>query len=499
MALSGSEMPGGSAALKPRGIFVDNRWAPCASGEAIEVLAPATGQVIGRIAAGDEADVDLAVAAARHAFELGDWSRLSATERGRLLTRLSGLILDHAQELADIECADTGRPRAQGVADMTALARYFEYYGGAADKLHGETIPYLNGFFAATEREPLGVTGHIIPWNYPAQMFGRTLAPALAVGNATVVKPAEDACLSILRIAELTVLAGFPPGAINIVPGRGEQAGAALSRHRGIDFIAFTGSPQVGTLVQIEAARNHIGCTMELGGKSPHLVFADADLDQAAPAIVRGIVQNAGQTCSAGSRVLIEARVYDAFIERLAAEFALLVAGPPEAGCDLGPVISAKQQQRVEEYMRQAEADGIAVAAQSPLHPDADPRGFFVKPTLYGRVPADNRLAVEEVFGPILAAMPFDDEAHAVRLANGTPYGLMAGVWTRDGARALRAARAIRAGQVYVNGFAAGGGVELPFGGMKKSGHGREKGFEALYDYSTLKTIILKHGTDEGL
>jgi aldehyde dehydrogenase (NAD+) len=396
--------------------------------------------------------------------------------------------------LADLESRDVGKPLRQAKADVQALARYCEFYGGAADKLHGETIPYQDGFLVSTIREPHGVTAHIIPWNYPAQMFGRTVAPALAVGNATIVKPAEDACLSVLRIADLIVEAGFPPGAVNIVPGTGAEAGAALSRHPGIDFISFTGSPEVGTLIQIEAARNHIGCTLELGGKSPHVVFADAVFDEAVPAIVRGIVQNAGQTCSAGSRVLVEAKCYDDFVGRLADQFRRLTAGAPEQNCDLGPVINARQKARIERYMENAQADGIALIATGTVSEQASKHGFFVPPTIWGPVPEDHPLAREEVFGPLLAVLPFDGERDAIRLANATPYGLMAGVWTSDVGRAFRVAKSIRAGQVYMNGFAAGGGIELPFGGMKKSGHGREKGFAALHDYSTLKTLILKHG-----
>lgn len=475
-------------------VFIDNEWRQPVGGGRLEVLAPANGAAYAHIAAGDAQDVDAAVQAARFAFDNGQWGRLTALERGRLLQRLGRLIEENAEELAAIECRDTGRPRAQGAADITALARYFEYYGGAADKLHGETIPYQNGFLVSTIREPHGVTAHIIPWNYPAQMFGRTVAPALAVGNATIVKPAEDACLTVLRIADLIVEAGFPPGAVNIVPGTGAEAGAALSRHRDIDFISFTGSPEVGALIQGEAARNHIGCTLELGGKSPHVVFGDAAFIEAVPAIVRGIVQNAGQTCSAGSRVLVEQKCYDDFVGRLAEQFRTLIAGAPEQDCDLGPLVNARQKARVERYMAQAGADGIPLIATGTVSAQASADGFFVPPTVWGPVPEHHPLAREEVFGPLLAVLPFDGERDAIRLANATHYGLMAGVWTGDVGRALRVARSIRAGQVYVNGFAAGGGIELPFGGMKKSGHGREKGFAALHDYSTLKTLILKHG-----
>lgn len=482
------------ASIAPaKGIFINNAWRPGASGRVVDVYAPAEGRVFAHIAAGTAADVDAAVKAARHAVEEGAWSRLSATERGRILSKFAQIIADHAEELAQLEARDTGKPLKQARADMVATARYFEFYGGAADKLHGETIPFLNGYFVPTERVPHGVTAHIIPWNYPAQMFGRTIGPALAVGNATVVKPAEDACLTPLRLAELAVEAGFPEGAINIVPGLGEEAGAALSGHPDIDFIAFTGSPEVGTLIQMAAARNHIGCTLELGGKSPHVVFADADLDAAIPVIANTVVQNAGQTCSAGSRLLVERSIYDEVVARLNAKFATLRAGSPEMDLDLGPVINAKQKERVESFFAKAAQDGVGVVAEGAVAEGVPDGGFYVTPRVFGPVPRDHILATQEVFGPVLSVLPFDDEADAIRIANGTEFGLMAGIWSTNTSRAIRVARKVKAGQVYVNAYGAGGGIELPFGGMKKSGHGREKGFEALYEFSTLKTMIIKH------
>ncbi len=379
-------------------------------------------------------------------------------------------------------------------ADVTALARYLEFYGGAADKLHGDTIPFLDGYFATTERLPFGVTAHIIPWNYPVQMFGRSVGAALAAGNAAVVKPAEDACLSLLRLAEIARDAGLPPGALNVVPGRGETAGAALAGHPGIDFVSFTGSPEVGTLVQAAAARNHVGCTLELGGKSPQVIFADADLDAAVPVVVAAIVQNAGQTCSAGARVLVEEGVADAFVARLRDAFSRVVAGTPEEDLDLGPIINPAQKARIEGFVAGARADGVPLIAEGRISPHAPRDGFFVAPVAFGPVPRDHPLATEEVFGPVLAVLSFGDEADAVALANGSDYGLVAAVWSGDGARALRVARRIRAGQVFVNGYGAGGGVELPFGGMKRSGHGREKGFDALREFTTTRTLVIRHG-----
>ncbi len=483
-----------NATVSAKGVFIDNRWRPGASGRTVPVVAPAEGTVFAAIAAGDAADVDAAVRAARAAAEGGAWSRLGAAERGRLLGRLALAIADHAEELALLEARDTGKPMQQARNDIVAAAHYFEYYGGAADKVHGDTIPFLPGYFVTTEHVPYGVTAHVIPWNYPAQMFGRTVAPALAMGNACVLKPAEDACLTPLRLAELAAGIGLPEGALNVVPGLGEEAGAALSAHPDIDFLSFTGSPEVGTLIQTAAAKNHIGCTLELGGKSPHVVFGDADVALAATTIARTMVQNAGQTCSAGSRVLVERAAYDQVVTALADRFAKLVAGTPEMDRDLGPVINATQKRRIEGFFARAEEAGVPVLARGAVAAGVPEGGFFIAPRLYGPVPRGNELAQKEVFGPVLSVLPFDDEADAVRLANGTDYGLMAAVWSLDGNRALRVSRAIKAGQVYINSFGAGGGIELPFGGMKKSGHGREKGFAALHDVSQLRTTIFKHG-----
>jgi aldehyde dehydrogenase (NAD+) len=474
--------------------FIDGDWQSTVSGATLPSVDPSTGQAYGEIADSGREDVDRAVRAARRAFDEGAWGRTPAVERGRLLTRLGRLIQDHAAELSFLESRDTGKPKSNADADIVALARYFEFYGGAADKFHGETIPYLNGYLVALLREPHGVTGHILPWNYPAQMFGRTLAPSLAVGNAVVLKPAEDACDSTLRLAELAAEAGFPEGALNVVTGRGAVAGAALASHPLVDFVSFTGSPEVGQIVQKLAAEHFVPCTLELGGKSPHLVFGDADFEAAVPAICRAIVQNAGQTCSAGSRVLVERSHYDAFVDRLGDAFAKLRAGSPEMNLDCGPVITAKQKARVLEYVDRARTDGIALVAEGRIADGVSPEGFFVTPSLFGAVPRENPLAREEVFGPVLAVMPFDDESDAVRLANATDYGLVAAVWTRDGSRQLRVARRLRSGQVFVNSYGAGAGIELPFGGTGRSGHGREKGFLALNDFSRTKTVILNHG-----
>lgn len=472
---------------------IDNAAVAPASGQAIAVLDPSDGQPFDAIARSNAQDVDAAVQAARRCHDTV-WQKLDPAERGRLLQRLSASILAHVDELSAIEQRDCGKPTRQARADALALARYFEFYAGACDKLHGQTIPYRADYSVLTWRVPHGVTGHIVPWNYPMQIFGRSVAAALAAGNACVVKPAEDACLSLLRVAQLAADSGLPAGALNIVTGYGHEAGDALARHRGVDHISFTGSPRIGTLIAQAAAERHCPVTLELGGKSPQIVFADADLDAAVPAIVGAIVQNAGQTCSAGARLLIQAEIYEPLLERLGQAFSRLRVGPAAMDLDLGPLIRRAQQQRVWDFLSDAQVAGIPMVAQGSVVDEAPQAGFYQAPTLLRDVPVNHRLAQQEVFGPVLAAMPFQDEEHAVELANATPFGLVAGVWTRDGARQFRIARQVHGGQVFINNYGAGGGVELPFGGVKSSGHGREKGFEALYGFTTLKTVVLHHG-----
>lgn len=472
--------------------FIANASMASSSGLTIAVVDPSDGQTFDHIQRSNPADIDDAVRAARRCFD-NAWCKTSGVERGRLLMKLSQRITECVDELASFERRDCGKPTRQARADAVALARYFEFYAGACDKLHGDTIPYLDGYSVLTWREPHGVTGHIIPWNYPMQIFGRSVGGALAAGNACVVKPAEDACLSLIRVAQLAAEVGFPAGAINIVTGYGHEVGDALARHPGIDHISFTGSPSVGTLIQQVAAQRHCPVTLELGGKSPQIVFADANLDEAVPAILNAIVQNAGQTCSAGSRLLADQAIYEPLLERLGAAFEKLRAGPADMDLDLGPLIRRSQQQRVQDFLGQAQVAGIQVMAQGSVVDEAPESGFYQAPTLLRDVPVDHRLAQEEVFGPVLCAMPFRDEDHAIELANATQFGLVAGVWTADGARQFRMAKRIRSGQVFINNYGAGGGVELPFGGVKSSGYGREKGLEALHSFTTLKTVAFKH------
>jgi aldehyde dehydrogenase (NAD+) len=472
---------------------VNGRQVAASSQETIAVVCPSDGLAFATIPACNELDVDRAVRAAREAFDHGPWSRMPAFERGRLLTRLGRLIEQNGDELAALESRDTGKPVRQGRADLAAAIRYYEFYGGAADKIHGDTIPFLEGYTALTLREPHGVVAGIIPWNYPLQIMARVVGAALAMGNTLVVKPAEDASLSTIRIAELALEAGIPDGVLNVITGYGRQAGAALSAHPGIDYVTFTGSPATGTAIQQAAAGNNRGVTMELGGKSPQIVFADADIGQALPVLVNAIIQNGGQTCSAGSRILIERSIYDEVAAALGERFDRLVAGPHDADLDLGSMINPAQKAKVENYIGSAEAAGMEIVARGSVHAGAPVGGFYVAPVLFGSVDPSATIAQEEIFGPVLTLFAFGDEQEAVKLANQTEYGLVAGVWTRDGARQHRVAKRVRAGQVYVNAYGAGGGIELPFGGFKKSGHGREKGFEALYDMSATKTIVFRH------
>ena len=473
--------------------FINGQWVAASNGQTLPVIDPSTGEVFDQLARGNATDIDKAVAAARAALS-GPWSRLTATERGRILMKMSQLILERIEPLSQLEARDTGKPISQARNDIVAAARYCEFYGGAADKLHGQQIPYMTDYHVVVLREPYGVTAHILPWNYPAQMFGRSVIPSLAMGNAAVLKPSEDACLCPLAFCDIAREAGLPDGVLNVVTGLGEEAGAALTAHHDIDFVTFTGSPEVGVLVQKAAAERTIKCVLELGGKSPQIVFEDADLERAAMVVLKAITQNAGQTCSAGSRLLVQRSIYDRFVGMVVECFEKSSAGTPAMDRDCGPLINADQKKRVEGYIRQAIDSGIPVLAQGKVADGVPASGFYVAPTMFGPVPRTHALACEEVFGPVLAVIPFDDEEDAVALANATDFGLLAGIWTRDGSRQTRMAKRMHCGQVYINCYGAGGGIELPFGGVKRSGHGREKGFMALEEFCNVKVVVQYHG-----
>lgn len=473
--------------------YIANASVSSDSGRTIPVIDPSHGEAFDELQRSNAQDIDAAVKAAHQCLNTV-WSKVSGVERGRLLARLSAKVLEHGDELAALEQRDCGKPTKQAKADVIALARYFEFYAGACDKLHGETIPYVDGYSVLTWREPHGVTGHVIPWNYPMQIFGRSVGGALAAGNVCVVKPSEDACLSLIRVAQLAAEVGFPAGAINIVTGFGHEVGDALARHPGIHHISFTGSPTVGTLIQQVAAQRHCPVTLELGGKSPQIVFADADLDAVIPVVANAIVQNAGQTCSAGSRLLVQQSIYEPLLERLGKAFSQLRVGPAAMDLDVGPLIRQTQQQRVWDFLSDAQVANIPMVAQGQIVDEAPETGYYQAPTLLRDVPVMHRLAQEEVFGPVLCAMAFNDEDEAVAQANATPFGLVAGIWTQDGGRQFRMAKRVQSGQVFINNYGAAGGVELPFGGVKSSGYGREKGLEALLGFTTLKTVAIRHG-----
>ncbi len=475
----------------PSKCFIGGRWVAPLGGDYLPVENPSDGTTIGQIPRGQKADIDAAVAAAQAALD-GVWGKTPAAERGRILARIGMKVLERVDDLARLEALDVGKPLKQARADALALARYMEFYGGAADKVMGETIPYLDGYTVYTLRQPHGVTGHIIPWNYPMQVLGRSVGGALTMGNAVVLKPAEEACLTAIAFAQIAKEAGLPDGALNVVPGLGEEAGAALTSHPGVHHISFTGSVPVGQIIQRAAAQNVIPVTLELGGKSPQLVFADADLDRALPFLVNAGIQNAGQTCSASSRILVDRRIHDQLLARMAERYRALRVGPAINDLDVGPMVSERQKEVVNGFL--GTLGGAEIAARGSIAADAPNAGHYLQPTLLSGVAPDNRLAQDEIFGPVQVVIPFDSEEEAIRIANGTDFGLVAGIWTADGGRQMRLAKSIRSGQVFINNYGAGGGVELPFGGTGKSGFGREKGMEALYGFSVLKTVAAWHG-----
>lgn len=470
-------------------LYIGGAFERAASGETIQVVDPATEDEVARVARGRREDVERAAAAAEGALA-GEWGRITPGERGRLLRAVYERMAARRGELERVESLDVGKPRARAADDVAGALRYLEYYAGVADKLQGETIPLGPERLAFTLLEPLGVTAHIVPWNFPINLAMRSVAPALAAGNAAIVKPAEETPLSALLFAEICDEAGLPAGVINVVTGYGDEAGAALVTHERVAGVTFTGSVETGKGVMRAAADNVVPVALELGGKSPQIIFADADLDRAVEDTITSIfTTNAGQICSAASRLLLHRDVRDEYLDRLRARAGALRVGPPAEEPDMGPLVSGEHRDRVVEHIRGAAGEGARLVAGGG-RPRGLERGFFVEPSIFDGVRPEMRIAREEVFGPVLAVMDFDDEGGAAELANATPYGLVAGIYTRDIERAMTLARSIQAGQVWINQWDTAG-EETPFGGYKQSGIGREKGLGALASYVQTKAVVL--------
>ncbi|MDT7687921.1 MAG: hypothetical protein QOE46_680 [Acidobacteriota bacterium] len=482
-----------SASETPRKyqLFIDGKWVDAESGKTFETPNPATGATLAEVAEGDKADIDKAVAAARRAFE-GSWSKVSARDRGRMLYKLAQLIESKTQELAFIETSDNGKPIKESTyIDLPGVVENFEYFAGWATKIEGETIPVPGQMFNYTLREPVGVCGQIIPWNFPLLMAAWKLAPALAAGNTVVLKPAEQTPVGALELAKLIQEAGFPDGVVNVVPGYGETAGAALAAHKDIDKVAFTGSTEVGKLIAHAAADNLSKVSLELGGKAPNIVFADADMDQAVSGAMMGIFFNQGQVCCAGSRLFLDARVKDEFLDRFKERAGRVKVGDPmDKDTQMGPQVSEEQLNRIKSYVDIAREEGATVLAGgcTPELEGDFKKGFFFQPTIFGEVQNTMRVAQEEIFGPVVSVITFDGEEDLLRQANEVVYGLSAGIWTKDITRAHRFAKAIRAGTVWINTYNMFNAAS-PFGGYKQSGYGREMGKHALEMYTHIKSV----------
>jgi aldehyde dehydrogenase (NAD+) len=470
-------------------ILIDGKWHDSKSGKTFDTINPATEEVIAQVAEGDAADIDLAVKAARKAFDSGPWRKMDARDRGRLMYKLADLIESHIDELAELETLDNGKPISESRnGDLPLVVDCLRYYAGWADKIHGATIPIRGHYHCYTRREPVGVVGQIIPWNFPMLMVAWKWGPALAAGCTVVMKPAEQTPLSCLRMGELALEAGYPAGVINIVPGFGETAGDALVKHPGVDKIAFTGSTEVGRIIMRNAANTFKRVTLELGGKSPNIVFADADLDSAVDGAMLGLFLNQGQCCCAGSRLLVEEKVYNAMVERLAAAGEKRKLGDPfDAATQQGPQVDKTQFDRVMGYIEAGKQEGARCVTGGGRFGS---KGYFIKPTIFADVKDTMKIAQEEIFGPVMQVLKFKDVDEVIARANTTDYGLAAAIWSRDIKKAHTIAEQLRAGTVWINCYDVFDAA-APFGGFKASGIGRELGEKALDNYTELKTVTV--------
>jgi len=469
--------------------YVNGQWVSSASGKTFPVYDPSTEEVIAQVAASESADVERAVKAARAAFDSGSWPKTTAQDRGRILFKLAEKVRQNSAMLAEIECRNTGKPIVEAEYDIADVATCFEYYGGLANKVTGSVIPVPANALSFTLREPMGVAGQIIPWNYPLMMAAWKLAPAIAAGCTCILKPAEQTPLTALEFANWFEEAGLPPGVVNIINGYGETCGAALVAHPGVDKIAFTGSAAVGKIIVKSAADTLKRVTLELGGKSPNVFFADADWEAAVDGALFGVFINQGEVCSAGSRILVEKKIYSKFVEAMTEKAKRIKLGPPlERETKMGPLVSKEQYDRVSSYLDLGKKE--AKVAIGGGRPKQFGKGFYVEPTIFYDVDNGARIAREEIFGPVASVIPFDDEGGAIRIANDTPYGLAAAVWTRDIFKAFRVVKSLRAGIVWVNHMQPTY-VEAPWGGYKQSGFGRELGPWGLEEYLETKQVYV--------